>query len=164
MSREYYLEMRNRYLPANLKIIFLLESPPASRKYFYNPGGSIGEPLFKAMMKLIGINPENKEQGLNTFQETGHFLVDATYAPVNELKGKDRENTILADYRNLKTDLNSLCKERSPDIILVKANICRLLEPKLMSDGFKVKNAGVIVPFPSTGHQTDFAKKMRLLY
>ncbi len=46
MDKEYYLKLRNKYLPESLKIIFILESPPASGKYFYNETGKTTEPLF----------------------------------------------------------------------------------------------------------------------
>ncbi len=163
MSRKYYLEFRNKYVPLNLKIIFVLESPPISGKYFYDPKGSVHEPLFKAMMNLLRIDPISKEEGLKTFRNTGHFLVDATYNQVNTLKGKTRNNLILAGYPSLREDLSVLCKDSNPDIILIKANICRLLERKLKSDGFKIKNNGLIIPFPSTGHQNEFIREMRKL-
>ncbi len=49
-------------------------------------------------------------------------------------------------------------------IILVKANICRLLEPRLLSRGFNVQNHGIIIPFPSTGHQKKFLIEIRKIY
>ena len=58
--RKSYLEYRNKYKPENILAIFVLESPPKSGKYFYNNEGDISEPLFKAMMKLIGFEPEDK--------------------------------------------------------------------------------------------------------
>jgi putative ATP-dependent endonuclease of OLD family len=46
-------------------------------------------------------------------------------------------------------------------IVLVKANVCRLLEPKLVAAGFNVLNHGAMIPFPSTGHQTEFRTAIR---
>ncbi len=85
MNKEYYFPLRNKYLPTNLKVVFVLESPPASGKYFYDEGGSLSEPLFSAMMKLLNFNPQSKRDGLRYFADSGHFLVDATYEPVNNL-------------------------------------------------------------------------------
>src|SRR6266571_9219325 len=42
-----YLQFRNRHIPTRTKIIFVLESPPASGRYFYNPDGPVSEPLFR---------------------------------------------------------------------------------------------------------------------
>lgn len=64
LSRAEYLRFRAPYLPQHRKIIFVLESPPKSGLYFYNPEGRVSEPLFSAMMKdVIGIKPESKDQG-----------------------------------------------------------------------------------------------------
>jgi hypothetical protein len=156
MNEDYYFSLRNKYVPKKLKVIFVLESPPASGKYFYDKNGSVSEPLFSAMMKLLNFNPQDKREGLKYFAESGHFLVDATYEPVNKLKGKIRENIILRNYQNLVADLRKFGGPKQINVILVKANICRLIESRLLSDGFNVQNHGVIVPFPSTGQQNKF--------
>jgi len=59
MNKEYYLRFRNKYHPTNIKTVFILESPPASGKYFYDESGNVSEPLFKAMMKLLKFNLNN---------------------------------------------------------------------------------------------------------
>jgi hypothetical protein len=57
LTRAEYLRFRAPYLPEDRKIIFVLESPPKSGLYFYNPEGRASEPLFGAMMKdVLGIN------------------------------------------------------------------------------------------------------------
>ena len=161
MKKEYYLRLRKQFFPDILNTIFVLESPPASGKYFYNERGNITEPLFKAMMTLTEIKATTKIDGLLLFQKKGYCIVDATYTPVNHLKGKKREQTILHDYNNLITDLNDLSNSKKPDIILIKANICRLLEQRLLKDGFNIKNNGVVIPFPSTGQQNNFADSIK---
>ena len=160
MNREYYQNLRDKYLPDNLKYIFVLESPPASGLYFYDESGKTSEPLFKEMMKLLNVTPKNKRDGLKLFQKAGYLLVDATYQPVNELKGKKRNDVILRDFSNLVEDLEKVSAGKQIPIILVKANICRFLESRLMQKGFNVLNNGVVVPFPSTGHQKRFHEKI----
>lgn len=159
-NKEHYHRLRSKYLPDKLKYIFVLESPPASGKYFYDESGKISEPLFKAMMKLAGINPRNKIEGLQLFQKAGYFLVDATYQPVNKLKSKERRKIILRDLPELVKDLKKLCNGNQTPIILIKANICRILEPRLIKEGFVVKNNGIVVPFPSNGWQKKFFEEI----
>jgi len=162
MNKEYYIDLRDRYRPSTseIKTVFVLESPPASGKYFYDDSGRISEPLFSAMMELLDFSPKTKQEGLKHFSSTGHFLVDATYEPVNELNGMVREKAILNNYENLVRDLKSLGNPKKINFVLIKANICRLLEPKLKSSGFNVINNGVILPFPSNGWQKDFREKI----
>jgi hypothetical protein len=46
-------------------------------------------------------------------------------------------------------------------LVLIKANVCKLLEPKLNEDGFNVLNKGRIVYFPANGRQRDFDRQFR---
>ena len=94
MYKKYYLSRRNKYVPKNLKIVFVLESPPASGKYFYDENGSVGEPLFSAMMKLLNFDLQDKREGLKYFAKSGYFLVDATYKPVNKIRDEIRKKNI----------------------------------------------------------------------
>jgi len=160
MNKEYYLHHRNKYFPDELKYIFVLESPPASGLYFYDETGKTSEPLFAEMMKLLGVTAENKAEGLTLFKKAGYLLVDATYQPVNELKGKKRNDVILRDFSNLVEDLEKVCAGKQIPIILVKSNICKILEPRLKDLGFTVQNNGIVVPFPSTGQQKRFHEKL----
>ena len=57
--------------------------------------------------------------------------------------------------------LKDTIKNRRVKIVLVKANICRLLEEPLMAAGFNVINNGAIVPFPSHGQQPNFHKNIK---
>jgi hypothetical protein len=41
-------------------------------------------------------------------------------------------------------------------LILIKTNVCRILEPKLTDDGFNVLNRGWVIYFPGSGRQGDF--------
>jgi hypothetical protein len=107
-------------------------------------------------MKLLNIKPQDKREGLKAFADFGYLLIDATYDPVNQLKGKTRNNSILQNYMDLVADLKALGDLKGINIVLVKANICRLLEPRLLSEGFDIRNNGIIVPFPSTGQQKRF--------
>lgn len=160
-TKSYYLNLRQKYLPEKTKLIFLLESPPVSGKYFYDPGGRTSEPLFAAMMKLINCQPVTKAEGLAEFARQHNVLVDATYSPVNHIKNEKRRNEeILRDLPALIDDLKKIIGRRRVKIILVKANICRMLEQPLKAVGINVINNGVIVPFPSNGQQSNFFTAM----
>ena len=84
MRREFEPE------PTSVTLVIVAESPPASGKYFYRPNGEVSEPLFKALMKQLGIQPKTKCEGLREFQKRGWVLVDATYEPVNALDKRGR--------------------------------------------------------------------------
>lgn len=161
MVRNEYLALRRPYEPENIRLVIIAESPPAGGLYFYKAGRT-GEPLFAAMMKQLGLSPTTKEDGLRKFQQRGWVLVDATYEPINKLGrdlNRDRDGMIDRAYPLLCDDLVSLMPDRLTPLVLIKANVCRILEPKLGQDGFRVLNGGIIIPFPSHGRQPEFHQK-----
>jgi hypothetical protein len=52
------------------------------------------------------------------------------------------------DYQLLGDDLATLAPDRSVPLVLIKKNICKVLEPKLTRDGFRVLNRGASSPSP----------------
>ncbi len=162
-QRSDYLYLRSKFEPASPTLVIVAESPPVSGKYFYDPDGRSSEPLFAALMKLIGIAPRTKLEGLIEFQKRGWTLVDATYEPVNAHTGRDRDRVIDRGYPELRDDLRQLLAAHwsSVPVVLIKANVCRLVEPKLKADGFNVLNNSRSLPFPSHGWSREFDRLFR---
>lgn len=159
-----YKKLRNVYKPKNIRAVFVLESPPKSGKFFYNPEGKVTEPLFKAMMELIGYTPIGKRDGLREFKHRGFIIVDAIYVPVNDIKNENRRNEqIMLKYPFLLKDLNTLISDKRTPLILVKKNICQLLEHSLKKDGFTVANNGIVVYFPFPVQQGKFLEQVALV-
>jgi hypothetical protein len=159
-GRNRYLDLRRRYEPESIRLVIIAESPPASGKYFYDPAGAPSEPLFAALMRQLRLSPPTKEEGLREFQRSGWVLVDATYEPVNKLISKSSRNRVIdRDYPLLRDDLASLMSDRSIPIVLIKENVCRILRPKLVQDGFNVLNRDRLIYFPSTSRQKEFHRQ-----
>jgi hypothetical protein len=74
-----------------------------------------------------------------------------------------RDLVIARDYQELCGDLKRLLATRwnGVPLALIKANVCKLLEPKLKEDEFNVLNKGRTVYFPSHGRQPDFDRQFR---
>jgi hypothetical protein len=183
--REYYLSLRSKFAPSRVRLVIVAESPPAKTKkgqypYFYDPAGKETEWLFAALMERIGVKPKTKEEGLRAFQMRGWVLVDATYTPVNKPRGdrdrkkgrtarrglsqrRRRNEVIEDDYPKLVGDLKGMLPDLSTPIILVKVNVCELLEAKLTADGFNVLNRGKRVYFPSHSRQPKFHRQFRAI-
>jgi hypothetical protein len=161
LGRGYYRRLRKKYTPQRIKLAIVAESPPSSGKYFYDANGKVGEPLFKALMKHIGFknSPSTKADGLHRFQQKCWILMDATYEPVNKLsKSRQKAKYIERDYARLRRDLHNLGR---PPLILIKKNVCQILEPMLADEGFNVLNRGRVVYFPSHGRQTAFHRQFK---
>jgi hypothetical protein len=112
-------------------------------------------------MQQLGFSPDSKESGLREFQRRGWVVVDATYEPVNALNPPTRNGVIERDYPLLRDDLATLLADPSTPLVLIKQNVCRLLEPKLKQDGFNVLNHGRVVYFPAMGHQKKFEQQFK---
>ena len=109
-------------------------------------------------MKFIQVEVKNKEDGLRQFQRRGFIVVDASYIPVNDLKGKARDDRIMEEYPALLEDLERLIPNKNVPLILVKVSVCRLLAQQLANEGFHVANQGTEIPFPGSGRQGEFQK------
>lgn len=155
----HYHRLRERFTPQKPSLILIAESPPASGNYFYDTSGKPSEHLFSAVMKsFLKIRPATKEEGLTALCDAGILLLDATYEPVNDGRAnRERDATIIRDYPQLVKRIREATMEPRTPLLLIKANVCRILEPLLERDGFTVINQGCVVPFPSNGHQGRFA-------
>ena len=86
--------------------------------------------------------------------------MDATYEPVDGVTNKkERDAVITRDYDLLRYDLDRMLSDKSTPVVLIKANVCRLLESRMKEDGFNVLNGGRAVYFPSNGRQPDFRRQ-----
>jgi len=108
------------------------------------------------------VRPKTKEEGLAKFASCGFLLIDATYTPVNHphLSSRERNALILQDLPFLVEELRKYV-EPETGVVLVKANVCELFEPKLIGCGLRVLNRGRSIPFPSNGQQGKFRVAVR---
>jgi len=116
-------------------------------------------------MEYLGIKSKTKGEGLQEFSGRGYMLIDATYAPVNEIKSKLKRNeAIMQDYEGLKKDLTTLgAMDKFTPVVLIKANVHELFTNILRVDGFNVINGSTVIPFPSSGQQNNFRRKIKEL-
>jgi len=158
LNKEYYKKLRSKYLPEKIVVIFVLESPPASGKYFYNEDGKMNEILFMTMMKLINYKAKDKKDGLAEFKKKGFFIVDSTYQQVDSIKDdKEKNLIIIKDLPNLIKDLQEIAgKKKNIKLIPVKKNVCEIISGPVSSMGFKVIKK--TFPFPVSYQQKRFLK------
>lgn len=146
-SKEYYLRLRNKYTPDNIRVIFLLESPPNNGNYFYDSNGGVDENLFSAMMNYLEYSPITKEDGLAEFKKRGYLIIDSIYEPVNNLRrGVSRNKKIAIKTSELVNDIVN--KQRSGlKIIIIMAHLHKMFYGLLGAIGFNIINDKPI-PFP----------------
>ena len=155
---EKYETLRRPWMPDELRLIIIAESPPKSGLYFYDPSGKPSEPLFSALIEsIVKIpRPATKDDGLKAFRDAGCLLLDATYTPVDGMSPVERDRVITCDLESLCGQLDEVDPAKRVPILLVKVNVCKLLELPLVKRGHTVMNNGRAVEFPSTGNQGKF--------
>jgi hypothetical protein len=158
-SKQYYRDLRSRYEPRQIRLIVVAESPPASGKYIYDKAGKASEPLFSALMTSIRTDAPNKASGLRELMRRGIVVVDAIYEPVNSLSDDARDAKLVAAFPDLLSDIGDLIGTKAVPVVLIKANVCRLLEGPLRANGLNVINGGTVIYFPSSGRQPDFRRQ-----
>ena len=138
LLRSECLTLRYKFEPASVKFVVVTACPPKPRLYFYDPSGSIEEPLFNMVMKVLGYNPATKDDGLLEFRRRGCLLVDATYRPLDGLSEEMCEKEILKSYPAMLVEFSKVLTDKSTPITVVKARVRRALERMLRNDGFTV--------------------------
>ena len=81
-------DLRRKFRPACVRLLFIGEAPPASGRFFYR--GDSG--LYRAMRDAFhAIDPAVNEQNfLSLFQATGCYLIDLCPDPVDRLDRQSR--------------------------------------------------------------------------
>jgi hypothetical protein len=80
--------LRRSYRPAQVRLLFIGESPPASGRFFYQQDSG----LYRAIRDAFrAVNPAITDASfLSVFQTTGCYLIDTCADPVDDLDAKSR--------------------------------------------------------------------------
>ncbi len=97
---------RRSFRPADLRLLFIGESPPASGRFFYQRDSG----LYRAMRDAFRvIDPSiNDENFLATFQGVGCYLVDLCPEPVDQLDSQSRRRACRAGEELLSSKIARL--------------------------------------------------------
>jgi len=98
--------LRRRYRPAEVRLLFIGESPPASGRFFYQ--GDSG--LYRAMRDaFLAADPLlTRDRFLAAFRESGCYLIDTCIDPVDHLDARSRRAACLAAEPSLARQIRSL--------------------------------------------------------
>ena len=149
-------ELRLSYHPDNVTILFVGESPPAGKTFFYAANSN----LFRATLAGFQLAfPEiSRDSFLQAFKEMGCYLVDLCDQPVNNLTDPQKKELSFARIDALSYKLRDLKPEV---IIVVIKRILPYVEQALKRSGITVKLYAL--PFPAMGHQREYIHRLRIL-
>jgi hypothetical protein len=146
-----------RYRPAQIRVLFIAESPPAfdadrQRSYFFfeqNPGSEV---LFATVTAALYAANYRKAAGdkamwLRRMQTDGYWLIDAVEQPINRLAGRvttatERAWIIRENIPGLLARLETLrhdgMLQASTGVILIKKLVFDTLSPVLRASGYNL--------------------------
>jgi plasmid stability protein len=179
-------EARSKYLPDQIKLLFLAEAPPKlnSKRFFYFANVETADVLFLEMMKVLypketkfseslrakesGYSPkkvraEKEEFFLPKFKNEGFYLIDASENPMpDNVKPRMKESLIRNSLPTLTGKLSKVCGTQCPGIVLIGNPVYQVCNDPLRAAGFRILNEGPINT-PAFGGARQFRHKLREL-
>jgi len=152
MSREHLMEelenLRKKYKPEEIRILFVGESPP-KRKFFYDERGSnLGRATKEAFEKTFQKEFRNYKDFLKFFKSKGCYLVD-----LFQERGKKIVCATEEEKREAEKKLKKFIAKHKPKIVVaVLKRIHRNVE-KAVKDGEVLP-----LPFPLGMHKDKYIK------
>ena len=160
MDLSPYEEAAARYAPSRTRVLFVAESPPASRdRYFYYPDVREHDHLWLGLIKALyptefdetSEERTRKHEWLKRFQADEYQLIDAVKEP---LTGPPRKRE--AVVREHADRVIGEIREIGPSqVLLIKQAVYDGLFRPLKKAGLPVVNEEMI-PFPASGQQQKF--------
>ncbi|MBO0888489.1 hypothetical protein J2P12_05250 [Candidatus Bathyarchaeota archaeon] len=163
------VKARRRYQPDRVEILFVAESPPSSRGYFYFSKTIGKDHLFRETMKALEFWPVSQHMGsgidkrplLEKFCSKGFFLIDTCTFPVDKLLAQKRAEAISKGAASIASRVARL---DPANIIVVKKTVFRPVHDALTRAGLgnKILNKEPLC-FPSHGNQQKFRRHLAQL-
>lgn len=148
-------DIRLRYFPGKVRVLFIGESPPKGGTFFYLANSNLFKYTKEAFDNAYIKNYERKDF-CNFFMSLGCFLDDLCHEPINH-----EERTVrLAKRKQSVPSLAERIKKYNPDAVVVvikgiKSNV---------EDAVKIAGVEKIpmyfLPFPAQGNQRKYVKEL----
>ncbi len=143
-------KLRGRYRPDRVRVLFVGESPPKNRTFFYC-GNSLLHNAFREAF-------DSPDDFLAEFQSRGFFLDDLVPFPVNRMSREDREAARQAHIDRLSYRLRAYQPEA---VVTVMKAIEQEVAASMRRAGLSVPHH--VLPFPWPKHEERFVKGLRTL-
>ena len=143
MLRDTPIEaLRQRYRPAQVRILFVGESPPAAGSFFYRADSVLFEATRDGFQRAYGSMPDG-EAFLERFSAAGCWLWDLSLEPVNRFPEPERS----AAAFDSEPALAQLLAGLAPENVVV---VLKRIEPNVRRAMEKVASTArlTVVPFP----------------
>jgi hypothetical protein len=143
-------EIRKGFMPSNVSVLMVAESPPDSGKFFYVDSG-MTKFTSRAFEKAYVLKFNGSADFLEYFRDCGCYLDDLTETPVNKLPDAVREQLIISGVDALAERIRQM---RPKVVVTVLRKIKRYVDQAIKKSGVETKN--FVTPFPGNGHQNKY--------
>ncbi|MBI4763180.1 MAG: hypothetical protein HY787_01060 [Deltaproteobacteria bacterium] len=150
--------LRRRYRPANVRVLFVGEGPPASGRFFYQADSG----LYRAVRDTFAsvFPAEGEREFLEFFRSLGCYLVDLCGRPVDHLSGNQR----LKACRDGEVRLAGILKRLRPEIVIT---VVRSISANVRRSQQRANWAGTHIELPYPGrwhhHRAAFLQELSLV-
>jgi hypothetical protein len=148
-------EVRLQFKPEDIRMLYVCESAPASGVFFYC--GNSGFTRYTRRAFETGLNRSfaSNESFLSFFKETGCWLDDISYVPVNKLSPTDRKTHLKKQTPAFAQRLNAA----NPTYLIVTLkSITSYVDSAL--EQVAVRPIVRYLPFPGNSHQTKYMNQL----
>ena len=149
-------ELRQRYKPHKVSVLFVGESPPAKGTFFYKGDSNLAQYTQEAFSEVFGAAFESPESFLEQFRLLGCYLEDLCLTPVNHLSRGERRREQERWIGSLAERIGSLSVKT---IVVVMCGIVPYVERAVEQAGLK-NVLRYSVPFPAMGHQHQYVREL----
>lgn len=142
-------QIRNKYKPDCIRILFVGESAPAGGTFFYNANSQ----AYHTIRSFFG--KDNDTCFLTWFKDQGFYLDDLVQRPINDTAQHERTAAWKAGIPDLAARIRSYHPQMVIAIVLkIRADV---------AEAARLSGTGATfhaVPFPGNGHQLKFKEAM----
>jgi hypothetical protein len=150
MTEGEIAEIRERYRPELIKVLFVGEAPPISGRFFYRGNNR----LLDHMRDVLEERGKDDDAFLESFRERGWYLDDLVTAPITDIR-KRRAKCLKA--RDSLAE--RIIKYNPLAIVCLLRGIGDDVEIAAHRAGSKLRP--YVVPFAGHSHQGEFKEEMR---
>jgi hypothetical protein len=150
-------ELRERYRPGTVRLLFVGESSPAGGTHFYRADSNLYRAMRDAFAEVFeGVPVPVGEAFLEWFRGLGCWLVDLVDRPVDRLSAAARKRAVQAGADVLASTIES---RRPSRIIVVKRDVAAVVRRAARTAGYDGSLVDV-VPFPLYQWRRQFIEQV----
>lgn len=144
-------ELRAKYMPSQVKVLFVGEAPPAAGTFFYAGNSQVYRYLREMLLSRFG----GSDDFLAAFATHGYYLDDLVTDPVDHIPLPDRRPIFKQSVPLLAERMAAM---QPKAIVTILMRIADYAEDARKLAGLDVPHYRV--PFPGTGQQGNFRRRM----